>query len=73
MTFIFGTCAMIFFVLLQVRIYGNYNKVQSKFPTQSNYCLFTIFFSAFGLIIATYIAILLILIVTIMLLFGIGL
>ncbi len=64
---------MIFFVLLQVRIYGNFKIVQWKYPTQSNYCLFTIFSSAFGLIIAMYVAILLFLSVAITLLFGIGL
>jgi len=64
---------MIYFVLLQIRIYGIYKTVQWKYPTQSNYCLFTIFSSAFGLIIANYVAILIVLTVTIILLFGIGL
>jgi hypothetical protein len=70
--FIFGTCAIIFFVLIQVRVYGNYKIVQWKNPTDRNYCFFTIFSSAFGLIIATYVSILLLFIVTSILLFGIG-
>jgi hypothetical protein len=69
---IFATCAIIFFVLIQVRVYGNYKKVQWKTPTGQYYCLFTIFSSAFGLIIATYVSFILLFIVTIILLFGIG-
>ncbi|CAF1013029.1 unnamed protein product [Rotaria sordida] len=71
-TCIVGTCAIIFFILIQVRIYGNYNDFQWKNSTQSNYCLFTIFYSALGSIIGTYIAIILFSTVTIVLLFGIG-
>lgn len=70
---IFAICAIIFFVLLQSRVYGNYKKVQWKSPTQSNYCLFTIYFSAFGLIIAIYVAFILFCTVTVLKLFGIGL
>jgi len=72
-TCIFAACALTFFVLLQIRVYGNYKNVQWKSPTQSNYCLFTIFFSAFGLIIAIYIGFILVFIVAILKLFGIGL
>jgi hypothetical protein len=62
-----------FFVLLQIRVYGNYKKVQTKSSTQSNYCLFTIYFGAFGIIIAVYIGFILFFVVTILKLFGIGL
>ena len=69
---IFAICAMIFFVLLQVRVFRNYSRVQSTNPTLNTYCLPTIFFGAFGLIIATYVAFLLAFAVTAVLLLGIG-
>jgi hypothetical protein len=72
-TFIFAACALTFFVLLQIRVYGNYQKVQTKSPGQPNYCLFTIYFGAFGIIIAIYIGFILFFTVAFMKLFGIGL
>ncbi|UJR09308.1 hypothetical protein I4U23_013551 [Adineta vaga] len=70
---IFGTCAFIFIILLNTRIYGNLKKFQSKSPKESTYCLYTIFSSAFGLMIATYVAFALLFVVAGILLFGIGL
>ena len=72
-TIIFTLCALTFFVLLQIRVFGNYNRVQWKSPTQANYCLFTIYFGAFGLIIGIYVAFVLFIVVTVLKLFGIGL
>ncbi|CAF4695915.1 unnamed protein product [Rotaria socialis] len=46
-TGILGACAVIFFVLIQLRVYGNFNKVDVTNSSSSNYCLFTIFSSAF--------------------------
>ncbi|CAF3100377.1 unnamed protein product [Rotaria socialis] len=69
---IFGVAATIFFILLQIRVYGNYKKFQWKFPTQSNYCLSIIFYSALGSIIGSYVAIILFSTVTMIFLFGIG-
>jgi uncharacterized protein YacL len=69
---IFAACAMTFFVLLQVRVFRNYGRVQTTNANLSTYCLSTIFFGAFGLIIATYVAFLFAVVVTAVLLFGIG-
>ena len=55
-----------------MRVYGNFKRAQWIKPLESTYCLFTIFSSAFGLMIATYVAFLLFFTVTIILLFGIG-
>ncbi|CAF2838922.1 unnamed protein product [Rotaria sp. Silwood2] len=71
-TCIVGTCAIIFFILIQVRVYGNYKKFQWNDATKPNYCLFTIFYSALGSIIGTYVAFILFSTVTIILLFGIA-
>jgi hypothetical protein len=70
---IFSTCAIIFFVLINYRVIGNFKKVQWKYPNNPNYCLFTIFCSAFGLMIANYVDIILVFSIAIILLFGIGL
>jgi hypothetical protein len=70
-TGIFGACAIIFFVLLQLRVFGNINNVQYTDSTLSSYCLFAIFSSAFGLIIATYVAFLLYIIVAFIFICGI--
>jgi hypothetical protein len=69
---IFGVAATIFFILLQIRVYGNYKKFQGKYPAQSNYCLFSIFYSALGSVIGCYVAIILFSTVTMIFLFGIG-
>lgn len=69
---IFAIGAGIFFVLLQIRVYGNFNKVQTKSPGQPYYCLFTIFYGAFGTMIGLYVSIILLILVTVILLLGIG-
>ena len=71
-TTIFGICAITFFILLQIRIYGNYRTVQGGNSTLTTYCLSTLFSSAMGLMIATYIAFIILLIVAVILLLGIG-
>ena len=70
-TGIFGACAIMFFVLIQLRVYQNYTTAQWTTPNKPTYCLFTIFSSAFGLMIATYVAFLLLFITSFILLCGI--
>ncbi|CAF4044119.1 unnamed protein product [Adineta steineri] len=70
-TGIIGACAIIFFVILQIQVYKSFPSVQSSDSSSSSYCLFSIFSSAFGLIIATYVAFLLLFLVSIILLCGI--
>ena len=61
-----------FFVLIQKQVYEISSKVQWADPSNLNtYCLFTIYSSAFGLMIATYVAFIFIFIVAIILLCGI--
>jgi hypothetical protein len=55
-----------------MRVYGNFKRAQWTRPLEPTYCLFTIFSSAFGLMIATYVAFLLFFTIAIVLLFGIG-
>lgn len=71
-TAIFGACAMTFFVLIQFRVYPNMNRVNYNNLNSTTYCSFTVFTSAFGLSIATYVALLFIVIVAFILLCGIG-
>ncbi|CAF1357583.1 unnamed protein product [Adineta steineri] len=69
---IFAACAIVFVVLINSRIYGNYKLVQytdTKLPT---YCLSTIFSGAFGFMIASYVAFILFFILAAVLLLGIG-
>ncbi len=67
-----GACAIIFFVLIQYRVYGNYSIAQwSNSTATSSYCIFPIYSSAFGLMIATYVCFILLFIVAIILLCGI--
>jgi hypothetical protein len=61
-----------FFVLIQLRVYENFQTAQWTNANAPTYCLFTIYSSAFGLMIATYVAFILIFIVAIILLCGIG-
>ena len=63
---------MIFFVLLQVRVYENYRTGQRTNPKLPTYCSFTIFTSALGLVAADYLAILLFFATVLVLLLGIG-
>ena len=51
-----------------MRVLGNIGTVQSKDSTAPTYCLSTIFSSAFALMIATYVAFLLIIVVLIIML-----
>ena len=60
-----------FFVLIQIRVYGKLLQAQWTNTGADNYCLFTIYSSAFGLMIATYVAFLFVFIVAIILLCGI--
>ena len=69
---IFGTCALIFFVLLQVRVYGNFSRFQSANATLTTYCVSNLFSSAVGLMISTYVAFIFLVIVAVLLLLGIG-
>jgi hypothetical protein len=69
---ILGACAIIFFVLLQLRVYGNLGQWQSTNSTATTYCVFPLFSAAFGLVIATYAAFIFIFIVALVLLCGIG-
>ncbi|CAF1311750.1 unnamed protein product [Rotaria sordida] len=46
-TAIIGACAIIFFVLIQIRVYGNFRTAQSNDSGLPTYCLFTIYSSAF--------------------------
>lgn len=56
-TGILGACAIIFFILIQYRVYKNYSIAQWTDSTNlKTYCDFTIFSSAFGMMIATYVA-----------------
>lgn len=71
-TGILGACAIIFFVLIQLRVYTNFRTAQWTDASISTYCLFTIYSSAFGLMIATYVAFLLLFTVAIILICGIG-
>jgi hypothetical protein len=70
---IFGTGAIIFFVLLQMRLFKNYSRVQWTNPNiVGTYCVSTIFSNAFALMIATYTAFALIFALAAILLLGIG-
>ncbi|CAF1593971.1 unnamed protein product [Adineta ricciae] len=71
-TGIIGACAIIFFVVLQIQVYSIFKTVNTNNTSDPLYCLFQIFSSAFGLIIATYVAFLLLFIVSIIFLCGIG-
>jgi hypothetical protein len=66
-----GACAIIFFVLIQYRVYGNFQTAQWTNSTALTYCSFPIYSSAFGLAIATYVAFIFLFIVSIILLCGI--
>ncbi|CAF1291943.1 unnamed protein product [Rotaria sp. Silwood1] len=46
-TAILGACAIIFFVLIQIRVYANFNEAQWTVSDSPKYCLFTVFSSAF--------------------------
>ncbi|UJR36853.1 hypothetical protein I4U23_029566 [Adineta vaga] len=70
-TGILGACAIVFFVVLQVQVYSIFSTVKSDNASDPSYCFFTIFSSAFGLIIATYVAFVLLFIVGFILLCGI--
>jgi hypothetical protein len=59
-----------FFVLIQMRVYGNFQTAQWTDTGRSDYCLFAIYSSAFGLMIATYVAFVFIFIVAIILICG---
>jgi hypothetical protein len=72
-TGIIGACAIIFFVLIQLRVYSTFASVQSTNSTATFYCIFPIYSSAFGLMIATYVAFIFFFIVSVILLCGIGL
>lgn len=63
---------MIFFVLLQVRVYGNFRRVQGSNSTLTTYCDSNLFSSAVGLMISTYVAFIFLVIVAVLLLLGIG-
>ncbi|CAF2971134.1 unnamed protein product [Rotaria sp. Silwood2] len=68
---ILGACATIFFILIQIRVYGNFKDAQWTDSNASTYCLFTVFSSAFGLMVATYVAFILLITVAFILLCGI--
>ena len=71
-TGILGACAIIFFILLQFRVYRIFQEVQWTTNDGKTYCVFTIYSGAFGLIIATYVAFILLLTVGIILICGVG-
>jgi hypothetical protein len=71
-TFIFGVCAFIFIVLLNVRVYGNLKSAQWTFSTQQTYCLQTIVTSATASVFASYAAFGLLLALSGIFLLGIG-
>lgn len=69
---ILGACAVIFFVLLQLRVYSKFGKWDSTNSSADTYCVFPLFSAALGLVIATYLAFIFIFIVAFILLCGIG-
>lgn len=71
-TGILGACAIVFFILIQLRVYTNFRTAQWTDTDKDTYCQFTIFSSAFGLMIATYVAFIFLIAVGIILICGIG-
>ena len=56
MSFIFGALTLIFFILIQIRVYGAYaKKVQSTTPARDNYCRAGLVRGALAMVILTYI------------------
>ena len=55
-----------------MRVYTNYSRVQTSNKQLPTYCLSNVFYSAFALLIATYVGYLLFVAVAIIMLFGIA-
>lgn len=71
MSFIFGALALIFFILLQIRVYGAYAKnVQSTIPARDNYCRAGLIRGALAMVILTYINIILFSIIVLIVCYG---
>ena len=55
---IFGSITLIFFILIQMRVYQAYsNNVQFTDPSKNNYCHSTVMRGALAMIISTYVSI----------------
>lgn len=70
-SFIFGALTLIFFILIQIRVYGAYGKnVQSTIPATNNFCRSALIRGALAMIILTYINVILFSIIVLLVVYG---